>query len=49
MTDNKKRGRPKAINPRSKQYRIRLTDDECEALKTTVSYTHLTLPTKLEV
>ena len=34
MTDNKKRGRPKAINPRSKQYRIRLTDDECEALKT---------------
>ena len=34
MTDNKKRGRPKAINPRSKQYRIRLTDDECETLKT---------------
>ena len=34
MTDNKKRGRSKAINPRSKQYRIRLTDDECEALKT---------------
>ena len=34
MIDNKKRGRPKAINPRSKQYRIRLTDDECEALKT---------------
>lgn len=34
MKDNKKRGRPKAINPRSKQYRIRLTDDECEALKT---------------
>lgn len=34
MTDNKKRGRPKAINPRSKQYRIRLTDDEYEALKT---------------
>lgn len=34
MTDNKKRGRPKAINPRSKQYHIRLTDDECEALKT---------------
>ena len=34
MTDNKKRDRPKAINPRSKQYRIRLTDDECEALKT---------------
>ena len=22
MTDNKKRGRPKAINPRSKQYRM---------------------------
>lgn len=34
MTDNKKRGRPKAINPRSKQYRIRLTDDECKTLKT---------------
>lgn len=34
MTDNKKRDRPKTINPRSKQYRIRLTDDECEALKT---------------
>ena len=34
MTDNKKRGRPKVINPRSKQYRIRLTDDECKALKT---------------
>lgn len=32
MTDNKKRGRPKAINSRSKQYRIRLTDDECETL-----------------
>lgn len=34
MTDNKKRGRPKAINPRNKQYRIRLTDDEYEVLKT---------------
>ena len=34
MTDNKKRGRPKAINPRSKQYRISLTDDECESLIT---------------
>ena len=34
MTDNKKRGRPKAINPRSKQYRIHRLLDECEALKT---------------
>lgn len=43
MTDNKKRGRPKAINSRSKQYRIRLTDDECETLKTIAKKNNLSV------
>ena len=33
MTDNKKKGRPKAIDPKNKQYRIRLSNDEYEAIK----------------
>lgn len=33
MTDNNKRGRPKAIDPKNKQYRIRLSNDEYEAIK----------------
>lgn len=43
MTDNKKIGRPKAINSRSKQYRIRLTDDECETLKTIAKKNNLSV------
>lgn len=43
MTDNKRRGRPKAINSRSKQYRIRLTDDECETLKTIAKKNNLSV------
>lgn len=43
MTDNKKRDRPKAINSRSKQYRIRLTDDECETLKTIAKKNNLSV------
>ena len=41
--NNKKRGRPKAINSRSKQYRIRLTDDECETLKTIAKKNNLSV------